>query len=63
MPKTGATPVGQGSLTVQVLRSIGPWHFNNFEGFPNEQSIYKAYLHFIENSEKFIYIGMFSLVE
>ena len=38
--------------TAQVLRSLSKWSGNH----ATEQSIYKAYLHAIENAEHFIYI-------
>jgi phosphatidylserine/phosphatidylglycerophosphate/cardiolipin synthase-like enzyme len=58
VPKTTiSAAVNEGTLQVQVLRSLGGWHLPNFTGCP-ERSIYKAYLHHISHAKHFIYIGM-----
>lgn len=45
-----------GSLSIQVLRSLGDWHLSNFVNKAPEQSIYEAYLYYIETAQHFIYI-------
>eukprot|EP01125_Pyxidicula_operculata_P003698 TRINITY_DN1494_c0_g2_i1.p1 TRINITY_DN1494_c0_g2~~TRINITY_DN1494_c0_g2_i1.p1 ORF type:complete len:2944 (-),score=819.76 TRINITY_DN1494_c0_g2_i1:104-8935(-) len=57
IPKTGFVQYPyNGTLNVQVIRSLGNWHLPNFEEGKPENSIYQAYLHYIANAEHFIYI-------